>query len=267
MNEKPSTTAAPDTRRIMEVAIDAGSILLQNGAEIYRVNDTMQRICRHFGVSGVDFFTLSNGLWASVKPGEAGQYSRVRELRLCATSLDKVTAVNQLSREIEQEHYTLEEAEQRLADIRAMPHKRNFVLYTAAALGASCFCYIFGGSLPEMCAALLAGLLVQIYIVKAAELRLSKITSALLGGAIVTLVCLLCHLAGLGMELGATVGGAVMPLVPGIPFINGVRDIGNGEYLAGTVRLLDALLVFLCIAIGVGVVFSIYHRLTGGLLL
>jgi len=30
------------------------------------------------------------------------------------------------------------------------------------------------------------------------------------------------------------------------------------------VRLLDAMLVFLCIAIGVGVAFSIYHGIAGG---
>ena len=38
---------------------------------------------------------------------------------------------------------------------------------------------------------------------------------------------------------------------------------GNEEL---SVRLLDAVLVFMCIAIGVGVMFTIYHSLTGGVM-
>ena len=61
--------------------------------------------------------------------------------------------------------------------------------------------------------------------------------------------------------------GAIIPLVPGIAFTNGIRDIADGDYIAGSVRMLDAILVFLCIAVGVGAVITVYHRLTGGMLL
>ena len=61
--------------------------------------------------------------------------------------------------------------------------------------------------------------------------------------------------------------GAIIPLVPGVPFTNGIRDIANGDYISGAVRLLDAILVFLCIAIGVGVMFTIYRRVAGGVML
>ena len=39
---------------------------------------------------------------------------------------------------------------------------------------------------------------------------------------------------------------------PGVAFTNGIRDIVDGDYLSGCVRLLDAILVFCSIAIGVG---------------
>ena len=61
--------------------------------------------------------------------------------------------------------------------------------------------------------------------------------------------------------------GSIMPLIPGIPFTNGVRDLADGDYISGSVRLLDALLTFVCIATGVGVVISFYHHITGGGLL
>jgi len=60
--------------------------------------------------------------------------------------------------------------------------------------------------------------------------------------------------------------GSIMTLVPGVAITNAVLDTINGDYLSGTVRLLDAILVFLSIAIGVGVMFTIYHALTGGVM-
>ena len=38
-------------RDVMEVAIEAGHILLENGAEIFRVEETIYRISRHYGVN------------------------------------------------------------------------------------------------------------------------------------------------------------------------------------------------------------------------
>ena len=63
------------------------------------------------------------------------------------------------------------------------------------------------------------------------------------------------------------IGGSVIPLVPGVAFVNGIRDIGDEDYISGSVRLLDAMLVFLCIAVGVAAVLICYGKLTGGIVL
>lgn len=57
--------------------------------------------------------------------------------------------------------------------------------------------------------------------------------------------------------------GAVMPLVPGVAFVNAIREIADGDYISGFVRMLDALLVFFCIAAGVGGGFFIIGQLRG----
>ena len=45
--------------------------------------------------------------------------------------------------------------------------------------------------------------------------------------------------------------GAIMPLVPGIALTTSIRDFYNGDYLSGTIHLIDALLTALCIAVGI----------------
>ena len=51
-----------NTDEVLELASEAGHVLLQNGAEISRVEDTMARIASHFGVESGNFFVLSNGI-------------------------------------------------------------------------------------------------------------------------------------------------------------------------------------------------------------
>ena len=55
-----------------------------------------------------------------------------------------------------------------------------------------------------------------------------------------------------------------MPLIPGVPFVNGVRDLANSDYLAGFTRLTDAMLGFFCIAVGVSLAFILDGSLHGG---
>ena len=49
-----------DTKRVINLAMEAGRMLLKNGGEIFRVEETMRRICRRFGVKYVELFTLIN---------------------------------------------------------------------------------------------------------------------------------------------------------------------------------------------------------------
>ena len=100
-----------DSSKVMDLAYEAGSILLENGAEISRVEETMQRIAGHFGVEDESVFVLSNGIMATSKG-----YARSKFIPIKGTSLDKVVAVNQLSREVAQGQCNLPELERRLQE-------------------------------------------------------------------------------------------------------------------------------------------------------
>ena len=65
---------------------------------------------------------------------------------------------------------------------------------------------------------------------------------------------------GLGENLDAVVGGSIVPLVPGLAFTTGIRDIGNQDYISGSVRMLDALLTIFSVALGVGLTMAGLQR-------
>ena len=48
--------------KALQLATEAGHILLENGAEINRVQKTMQHIASAYGIEGESFYVLSNGI-------------------------------------------------------------------------------------------------------------------------------------------------------------------------------------------------------------
>lgn len=264
-----SPAPCADECAVMEVAMKAGRLLLENGAEIFRVEETMERICRYYHVENPSFFVLSNGIFmtggGSVPGGS--HFAHVEHIPVKGAQLDRVVAVNQLSREIESGRFTLSEADACLNAIARMPGKKRWQQILASGVGSACFCILFGGSGMDSAASFLAGLLLYAYVLLLSAPYMSRMIGNVLGGVLASAACVALYALGLGDDLSHMIIGAIIPLIPGIPFTNGIRDLADGDYISGSVRLLDALVTFLCIATGVGVVIALYHSMTGGGLL
>lgn len=247
----------------LEVASEAGHILLENGAEISRVEETMERIATFYGVDSKSFFVLSNGIFTT---SAFHKYANVEFIPFKGTQLDKVAAVNQLSRDIEAGKYNVDEAKGRLKEIRQMAPKPRLEQLLASAFGSAGFCIVFGGGLLDAAASFVAGLLLWLFVLLVSAPHLSKILGNICGGAFVTALCILFHRIGFGNSLGNMIIGSIIPLIPGVPFVNGIRDVVNEDYIAGATRLLDALLVFFCIAAGVSAAFLVDKWIFGAMI-
>ena len=249
-----------DTQKILNLASTAGRTLLENGAEIYRVEETMERIAGHYGEKGENFFVLSNGIFTT---GES--YANVEFIPIRGARLDKVVAVNQLSRDIAIKDLSCDEAAEKMEAIRKMPDKPVWEILAGTVLGCGGFCAIFGGGFSDCAAAMVAGLLMYCFILFAGS-GMSKILANICGGIIGTALCLALHQIGFGANLGNMIIGTLIPLIPGVPFTNGLRDMANEDYIAGATRLLDALVVFFCIALGVSLSFIAHSWIAGGMI-
>ena len=258
---------------VLEVASEAGHILLENGAEISRVEDIMSRIANHFGGDSGNFFVLSNGIFTtgnsekvSKAGGQASTYANVEFIPIRGVQLSKVRAVNQLSYDIVGGRCTLEEARERLRSIRAIPPKPVWEQTLATGLGAGGFCAVFGGGYLDCAAALVVGLILGAWMLLVSGRYLSKIVGGISNALIANLLCIILWRIGFAESLSNVIIAAMMPLVPGVPFVNGVRDLANSDYLAGLTRLTDAMLGFFCIAMGVTASFLLDGAVFGGII-
>ncbi len=257
----------PVPGEVLDVAMEAGQILLENGAELFRVEETVARICRHFGVESQSAYLLSNGIFLSAGAGADPRIAKVRQVPVRGAQLQRVVAVNQLSREVEKGGYTLAQVREKLEQIRAMPGAGPGWQVLLAGIGSACFAVMFDGGALESACAFVIGMLLQCYLLPAQK-RLSKIVEYIGGGMLITLLGLLfwriAGFASISLRIAPMISGALMTMVPGLAFTNGIRDIAGGDYLSGTVRMIDAALVFLSIAAGMGLVIGICRSLTGG---
>ena len=248
--------------KVLETASLAGHILLENGAEIARVEETMERIARHYGVESHNFFVLSNGIFTT---GQTG-YAKVEFIPFKGSQLERVAAVNQISRDIEAGRYTVEQARERLLAIRASKPKPAWEQILGSAVGSAGFCMIFGGGLLDAAAAFVVGMLLWAFVVFPGA-RMSKPIANIVGSALATLLCIVFERIGFGVSLGNMIVGSLIPLIPGVAFTNGIRDIADEDYIAGATRLLDAIMVFFCIAAGVVVTFMAAYLIEGQMIL
>ena len=67
MAAENDTQSDSNVKQVVDCALEAGRILLRNGGEIFRVEETITRICQYFGVEHVDIFTLSYGIFDSAE--------------------------------------------------------------------------------------------------------------------------------------------------------------------------------------------------------
>ncbi len=280
-----------EQEQALQLATEAGHILLENGAEISRVEETMTRIASAYGVEDESFFVLSNGIIAT------GQhYARAEFIPIKGTQLAKVVEVNQLSRDVtagecgneltcecgnQTNEFTnpqvntfkpmsVETLRQRIQAIRNMPGKVWWEMTLGIALGVSSFSILFGGSLVDAVATLVAGVLLGLFMTFVSP-HLSRLVGNVAGGLVGGILCILLFRLAMGIDglpqlhLANMIIGTIIALVPGVPFTNGMRDLANEDYIAGTTRLTDAFLVFLCIALGVALAFIIDGVATGGI--
>lgn len=255
-----------DEQEALDVAAYAGHILLECGAEIFRVEETIDRITNAYGIKDDGAFVLSSGIFLTSEQSNHQFYAKVKHIPLHATYLDRVAAVNQLSREISEGKYTPKEAMAELNRIQSMPDQSILTRFFAFGLGSGCFCYVFGGSFIDSIAAFISGVMLAVYmlLLSKRKIKTAKITQMIGGGMVITLVNIMLLALGLGNDLNHMIIGSIMPMLPGVAFTNAIRDFASEDYISGIVRMVDAVLVACCIAIGVGIIYSCYYKITGG---
>ncbi|MCQ4823067.1 threonine/serine exporter family protein, partial [Eubacterium callanderi] len=83
---------------LITVAMEIGDMLLESSAEIYRVEDSMRRICQAYGVDNAEIFAVPTTIIITIRVGDNPPLTLTKRIFSRGTDLYKVERLNSLSR-------------------------------------------------------------------------------------------------------------------------------------------------------------------------
>ena len=241
-----------------EMAIDcfllAGRIMMESGAETYRVEDTMLRMARSQNMGDAQSYVTPTGIIFSL--GRT-QPTRITSISLRVTDLHRIVLVNDVSRKLTSQMITLEQAYDELKQIDKTNYFLPVILQVlAASIASSCFLILFNGMWSDAPAAFVAGGVGLYVVIVVHELTRVKFFSEFLAALVVGTIAYFAVQFGFGTQLDKIIIGGVMPLVPGLLITNAVRDLMAGHFTAGMAKGAEAFLTAFAIGSGIALVLS-----------
>lgn len=243
-----------DYTLLMNIVSTLASKLAVSGAETYRVEESVHRICATYGLDA-RVYAIPHSLFITIIiPGQLPLTQLCRMDHL-GTDLEAVEQYNNLSRKICAEKPDWETA---LSWLQTADREEKHFSIPMDLLGhvlvASGFCVFFGGSGRDAICAGLCGLLLGFLSrwLNKTNIFFQKILSAF---AMAFFAYTLCGM-GFTDNVDTCVIGTLMLLVPGILFTNALRDIIFGDTNSGINRIVEVLLIAAAISTGTAVAWN-----------
>lgn len=241
-----------------DMAIDcfllAGRIMMESGAETYRVEDTMLRMARSQNIEDAQSYATPTGIIFSLGRQHT---TRITSISSRTTDLHKITLVNNVSRNLTSKIITLEEAYDELKKIQNTNHFLPITIQVlAASIASACFFVLFFGQWWNAPISFIAGGLGYYVLLVAQNITKVKFFSEFVATVVVGIVAVISVKLGFGNDIDKIIIGSIMPLVPGLPITNAVRDLMAGHFTAGIAKAIEALLTAFAIGAGIAAVLS-----------
>lgn len=251
---------------VLRFALFIGELMLANGAETHRVEDTIRRICYSRGFRHINVFTSPTTLIISDERFDGLTF--MKSIKSRSINLDRIVALNDYSRKfVSDKDITIDEAIKEIKELNNSPAiYSNNTIYLATGIACASFSFLVGGNT-------LLNFLLTVPVAVLSIITYNKIMvlggipafSSLISSMFVAIISVLITALGLINSPKAMIIGSIMPLLPGVSFIKGVRDLVAGDLISGVARIFEACLTAIAIASGVGLVLELWFSIGGAL--
>ena len=245
----------------LHVFLDMGDALLNSGAEIFRVEDTLNRMGYACGAIQMNVFVITSSIVITMEfPGDGArtQTRRVREDG--GNDFTKLEQLNDLSRRFCRQPVSAAELRKEFDKINADKPKPLWKLF-GSLLAASSFALFYGGSISDAIAAGLGAVLIWALQQYFRPVCMNEVTfqfaASFLTGCVICGLVLLCPF----LHMDKIMIGDIMLLIPGLMSTNAIRDVLIGDTLSGIIRLIAALLLAAALALGFMGAILLFRRL------
>ena len=227
---------------LMDCLLDMGQMLLECGAEISRVEDTLSRMAKAYGCLRVDVFVITSIISLSMEfPMDEAITETRRIYSSSGTDFIRLENLNRISRSCCMEPPLISELREQLQ--QASSEEKPFLMFLIGSmLAAGAFAVFFGGSLLDGLAAAVFAIGICLLQKRLGDTEITPVGANLLlsflSGLIVGVVCF----AVPGLHMDKILIGDIMLMIPGLAMTNAVRNMLGGNTISGLVRLTESLI-------------------------
>ena len=252
-------------KKVLILALHAGELMMKSGAEIYRVEDTITRICKACKIPYVEVFATPTGIFLSLDEGsvDSDMHTFIKRIKGSSIDLEKISQINHFSREFTSTDLSIDSGLTILKNIAGIKPYPLVLRIMGAALVSSFFALIFQGNIEDFTCAFFVGACSYVLSILLDKIDTNLFIRGFCCCTLATLMALRLFSFGLGSNFSSVIIGSIMIFLPGVALTNAVRDTLAGDMLSGASKGMEAVIIAISLAAGVGVAIKLWTLLGG----
>lgn len=238
--------------------LDIGTLLMGCGASTGRVRITVNRIATALGYN-VELLITSRSLILTVAGADSMDFSSsVRRTPPHGVNFKIVSGISRMSWRVVEENLTVDQINKEIERLVSLPHYPRLVVLSTVALAGASFCRLSGGIGLELLVAFVATFFGLYIRQEAVKKKFNPYLATVFASFAASMVSGLSVKLGIGDTPEHALATSVLFLIPGVPLINSLTDLIDGNTLNGIVRGVNGFIMAFAIALGLMVAMQIY---------
>lgn len=241
-----------DNHKLIDLSLELGYLLAMNGAETYRIEESVSKVLDAYGARG-EVFAIPNCIHVSIETADGIPLTRMRRIGSHGNNLDAMEVYSNLSRRICKERPDLETWAAWQEEAKTRPRSYNIWFQIIGGFLAACgYCVFFGGDPADALCAGVCGIAVCLINLLLTRLKVNPFFNTIVSAFLMAAIAYTANGLSLTQRVDTVIIGTLMILVPGLLFTNALRDIIYGDTNSGINRIVQVFLIAAAIALGTG---------------
>lgn len=239
-----------DYQRIVQGILDIGESMLKSGAENFRLEDSLYRMCRSYEFRRADVYIIPSNIQITVETPEGEIITQIRHIETTDTNFDRLDYLNNLCRYVCQNRPDSGKLREKYREVMNRKQQHMAVKYFAGIMGGTGFAVFFGCNFTDALVAVIVSLMIiavgEWLGKRESNLLVYNLTLSFLSEVII----LTAVRMGIGSHPDRIMIGIVMLLISGLGVTNGIRDLLQRDFLSGLLLIMNSVLGAAGIAFG-----------------
>lgn len=246
------------TEKILDFIVHLCREMMENGANLERVNISVKRICKCYHLHRISIIYTGSVISVSVHDESGNSYIKQENIPYIGIHLNRLGRLNLLVHEIINKKPHPDKLMDMLYETLLMKSYSNGVQILGYILAMISLCRIFGGTLTDMLVVSVNTLVLYFMTMFFSRAKLNRIISNSISMMFCGFSAIMFTKSGIAKNMPAIIITNAFYLIPGIPMVNAVRNIFCGNEMNGIIEMVKVILEVVTIVAGLYISYILF---------